>query len=162
MKPLNKIVYKKGDVIDAAMSGEYDMFMHGCNCLNIMGAAVAAQVRAKIPKLYEADQEFRISSDDRLGLFSNVTSINRTMMCNLYTQYLPATTGRQLNYGALVSALKSAVEVYCESMVLSQPINICLPRIGSGLAGGNWEIVEEILAYYEFFCKVEFHVYDFE
>jgi hypothetical protein len=37
---LNKIINHKGDVIDAALSGEYDAFIHVANCLNIMNAGL--------------------------------------------------------------------------------------------------------------------------
>jgi len=157
-KPINKVIYHKGDVIDAALSSEYDMFIHGCNCMGVMGGGVALQVRNRIPKLYQADQDFRIDQDHRLGMCSYV-GINETIMANLYTQYIPMAGSRQLNYGALASSLNYAVDLFIQRNIVD--VKICLPRIGCGLAGGNWEIVEEILAYFEFHCNVEFHVYDF-
>jgi len=57
---LNRIINHKGDVIDAALSGEYDTFIHIANCLNIMNGGIALQVRNRIPELYQADCEFHI------------------------------------------------------------------------------------------------------
>ena len=46
---LNKIINHKGDVIDAALSGEYDAFIHVANCLNIMNAGGCITGQKKNP-----------------------------------------------------------------------------------------------------------------
>jgi O-acetyl-ADP-ribose deacetylase (regulator of RNase III) len=158
--PINRIVYHKGDVVNAALSGEYDIFMHGCNCMSIMGAGVALQVRSRIPALYKADQDYHIDHPERLGLCSSVI-VNDVMMFNLYTQFATGRTTRHLNYGALVSSLTYAIDNYSMENRLEGKVMICLPKIGCGLAGGDWEIVEEILAFMEFNWSIEFHVYNF-
>jgi O-acetyl-ADP-ribose deacetylase (regulator of RNase III) len=157
---LNKIINHKGDVIDAALSGEYDKFIHVANCLNIMNAGVALQVRKRIPELYQEDCEFHIKKEHRLGMCSSVV-VNETMMFNLYAQQVPDSSSRQLNYGALVSSLLAALDD-CFQAGLEKTIKVCLPRLmGCALSGGDWEIVEELLGFIDFECFVEFHVYDF-
>ena len=161
----NNFVYHKGDVIDAALSGEYDVFAHGCNCLNTMGAGVALQVKNRTPEMYIADQNYEISSEDRLGLYSGVLINNgSTYGVNLYTQYhYDRTSKRNFNYGSIISAISRVIyELEHFTGVYKPFVKVCLPRIGAGLARGDWEIIEEMLTYHEFHCKVEFHVYDFD
>jgi O-acetyl-ADP-ribose deacetylase (regulator of RNase III) len=160
----NKFIYHKGNVINAALSGKYDMFAQGCNCLNEMGAGVALQVKKRIPTMYLADRDFRINSEDRLGMMSHVYDSNNTLLCNLYTQYhWDARRGRNFNYGALISSFTYAIETLDDIREEYHPVvKVCMPRIGGGLARGDWKIIEEMLTYHEFDRTVEFHVYDYD
>lgn len=161
MKPLNNFIYHTGSVLDAMETNEYDAFAHGCNCFSTMGAGVAAQVKNRWPWLYEADKDFHVAQDHRLGLCSSIQRGDKFYF-NLYSQYNYG-SGRNLNYGALISSFVKAVDTIIQAEKHVKPIiSFCIPRIGSGLAGGNWLIIEEILMYYEFDVTVDFNVYDLD
>lgn len=161
LKPRNKFVYHTGSVLDGMRTGKYDMFAHGCNCFKTMGAGVAVQVRNDWPWLYQADLDFGLKPEDRLG---NCSFVQRgyKFYFNLYTQYDHG-AGRNLNYGSIISSFDRAFNIIDEEIEAYQPlIAVCLPRIGAGLAGGNWLIIEEMLMYHDFDRSVEFHVYDLD
>ena len=159
----NKIVYHKGDVIEAALSNQYDMFVHVANCIGVMGDGVALQVRNRMKPLYYADKNFFIGfGEGRLGNCS-YKFIGTTFCVNLYNQIVPDASSRQLHYGAMVSSILSALDQYDENkgLITGGKISICLPRMGCGLAGGDWVIVEEILEFISCGWDITFHVYDF-
>jgi len=159
----NKIIEHKGDVIEAALIGNYDAFIHVANCENVMGGGLALQVRHRIPSLYKADCDYWIPSDYRLGLFSRSHFSETTVGFNLYAQQIPDSSSRQLNYGSLVNSLSESIDYMIQNgIVCENIIKVCLPKLmGCGLAGGDWKIVKELLQYTHFDCTVEFHTYEF-
>ena len=39
----------KGDLIDLAIEGKFDLIVHGCNCFNTMGKGIAKSIRQNFP-----------------------------------------------------------------------------------------------------------------
>lgn len=160
-KPINTFTYHKGDVMKAPDTGDYDMFAHGCNCFGVMGAGVALQVSRQMPWLCDIDYELLMLPENRLGSYSHV-KLGGMFYFNLYTQYHFGGEGRNLNYGAIISAFNSAFYAIDDDDLYGYKpmIKVCMPRIGAGLGGGDWSIIEEMLAYHCFERTIEFHVYD--
>ena len=47
----------KGDLLAMGKDGTFDIILHGCNCFNVMGAGIAAQIAAQFPDAKLADDE---------------------------------------------------------------------------------------------------------
>ena len=47
----------KGDLFELALSGEFDVIGHGCNCMNNMGSGFAKGVKHNFPEAWIADQK---------------------------------------------------------------------------------------------------------
>jgi O-acetyl-ADP-ribose deacetylase (regulator of RNase III) len=128
--------YEQGDLIQAAKEGKFHAIVHGCNCFNTMGAGIAQQIKVHFPRAYERDQ-LTVKSDSRkLGTCQYVRVSPTLIVVNAYTQYNP---GKDLCYHALRSCMfniKLNLTGY----------KIGLPLIGCGIAGGDWEKVEEIIS----------------
>ena len=45
----------KGDLIQLALMGRFDIVIHGCNCFCSMGAGIAKTIRDNFPEAYQAD-----------------------------------------------------------------------------------------------------------
>jgi len=45
MTEMHKLHAIKGNLITLAKKGEFDVIVHGCNCLNVMGAGIAKQIK---------------------------------------------------------------------------------------------------------------------
>lgn len=60
----------KGDLVEMAKRGDFDIIVHGCNCFNTMGAGIAKQIRENFPESYEADCRTAKGSALKLGSFS--------------------------------------------------------------------------------------------
>lgn len=131
------LVYKKGNIIDAYLNGNVDVIAHQCNCHCVMGAGLAKQLRLRIPGVYKADLSTKKGDRSKLG---NYTRYNNVY--NLYGQY---------NYGKGLHTDYDALDVALRGMVtdielrVTQPITVGLPRLGCGLAGGDWDVVSELI-----------------
>jgi len=45
----------KGDLIALALSGKFDVIVHGSNCFCTMGAGIAKTIKETFPAAYRAD-----------------------------------------------------------------------------------------------------------
>ena len=134
------IKYIDGDLLDLASKGEFDVIGHCCNCFHSMGAGIAPQIKAKYPEAYAADCATNKGDINKLGTIS-FTEKTTPNVVNLYGQY--DYTGRRsgkmdLDYDALRSALKATKEKFSGKI-------FGFPKMGAGLAGGDWEIIEKII-----------------
>jgi O-acetyl-ADP-ribose deacetylase (regulator of RNase III) len=135
------ITYKKGNLLEFTE----DAFGHGCNCQSTMGSGVAKAVRAKFPELYTiADCQSPLSKDDKLGKFSYLELPEGKLGLNIYSQfdYKGRNVGKMdLSYGALENGLEGA----CMFLIKEGKKTLALPKIGAGLAGGDWNVIEGII-----------------
>jgi O-acetyl-ADP-ribose deacetylase (regulator of RNase III) len=137
-----------GDLVDYLSMGKADVFLHNCNCFNVMGYGVARVVRDHYPEAYEADQETERGDPNKLGTFSHARVIRGGVsfdLFNLYGQYRYGPRREQnLDYAALEKALH-AVNRELEIMYGDQTLRIAFPLLGTGMAGGRWNKVAPLI-----------------
>ena len=81
-------------------------------------------------------------AEDKLGKFSFATVKNITIV-NLYGQFHYG-RGKQTNYKMLEKAINDFIEFAKENKINMDKIGVPY-KMGCGLAGGDWAIVEKIL-----------------
>jgi O-acetyl-ADP-ribose deacetylase (regulator of RNase III) len=130
--------YIKGDIVKLYSEGK--VIAHGCNCFHTMGAGVAGQLASKFPVILSTDKAATDYADNKkLGTFSLALALNGGACFNLYTQYEP---GPNLDYGALVNCM---IELNLQAETLLFKPVIYIPRIGCGIAGGDWDKVSKLI-----------------
>lgn len=132
--------YIKGNIVELFMKHECDI-AHGCNCFTTMGAGVAGQLAKAYPPILDIDiDEDRYYDNNLAKLGTHTRAIHKkgTAYCyNLYTQYAP---GPNVDYGAIFNAFH---ELNSGRIVYNRPLYI--PKIGAGIAGGDWELIEKLI-----------------
>lgn len=122
----------KGNLLDLAEEGKFDVIVHGCNCHNTMGSGIAREIRERYPQAYTADTKYSQTKNkyEKLGTFSEAAA-GEFIIINAYTQldYLPRGFDH-FDYGAFDKILDTLLEKggWCD---------FGFPYIGMGLAGGN-------------------------
>ena len=138
----------KGNLI--TLSGDdvnqFNIIVHGCNCFNTMGAGIAPQIAEAYPEAWEADQITRPGFKKKMGTITvgyHPRSYWGTLVViNGYTQYAGAGDGeRAVDYDALRSVFQ---RVYHVALTVRNA-RIGYPMIGAGLAGGDWDIISDII-----------------
>lgn len=131
----------KGDLIKLALAGHFDVIAHGCNCFTNMGAGIAVQIRRLFPEAWKVDADTVIGDKSKLGTYTKAT-IQRGFIIfdvvNAYTQYGCNVKLVNVDYDAIRNVMKSIKQEYRNK-------RIGLPLIGCGLAGGDWNIVSQII-----------------
>ncbi len=139
------ISYVDGDIFEYVATGEYGMFIHGCNCLHTMGAGVAKTAKAFCPALLKADKEQTIYGDrDKLGTMSKVVEVyngNIVVMANGYTQF----DYKYSLAGVAPVDLDAIEKLFTTVGERCTHLKVIIPKIGAGLAGGDWDEIESII-----------------
>lgn len=128
----------------------FGFICHQVNCKGVMGAGVALAIRRKWPIVYN---EYRTAYINKQLWLGNVIFVNVTptlCVANLCGQDRYGRAGIYTNYDALHKAIKS-VNVIRNTAI--KDTNMSIPvyfpnHMGCGLAGGNWNVVIEIISRY--------------
>lgn len=137
--------YVKGDLIEAARIGHIDVIAHCCNCFCAMGSGIAPQIAKAFPDAKVVDDVTRKGDAGKLGKFTLGLDWGVSIY-NLYGQYgfwKKEDGSINLNYYHLAKALEAMVIDLKEKG--DDDLTIGFPKIGCGLAGGDWEVVSQII-----------------
>ncbi|RNJ42069.1 phosphatase [Mesorhizobium erdmanii] len=131
----------RGDLLQLALDGEFDAIVHGCNCQCQMGKGIALSIKQRFPEAYAADIATVKGDRSKLGTIS-VAEIRREdrnfHVINGYTQFHWQGQGMKADYGAIRSVMKAVKAGFAGR-------SIGYPRIGAGLAGGDWATIASII-----------------
>lgn len=161
----NKYEKVKGCLISMALSGEFDVIVHGVNCFCTQKSGLAPQMvnafftnkfydeqkgKGDINKLGNIDyQVFMIHENESRGFspLFNGRSDNKYIcdltVINAYTQFNYGKNhsdgvDKPLDYEALTLCMRKINRIFAGK-------KIGMPKIGCGLAGGDWNTVEKII-----------------
>ncbi len=124
-----------------ALSGTFDVIIHGCNCQCQMGKGIALSIKRLFPEAYAADCATAKGDASKLGSISTVEIVrgHRTFwIVNAYTQLHWRGDGVKADYDA-IGRVMNAVKVKFSGK------RIGYPKIGAGLAGGDWQTIAAII-----------------
>jgi len=105
-----------GDLLQLALEGRFDVIIHGCNC----------HCQGDISKL----GTISFAEIDRNGHAFHVV--------NGYTQFHWRGNGVKADYDAIRSVMRTVRATFPGK-------RIGYPRIGAGLAGGDWDVIRAII-----------------
>lgn len=125
----------KGDLIQLAVAGQFDIIVHGCNCFCTMGSGIARTVRDRFPAAYHADKQTERGDVNKLHTYTSaeVGDVNKFVIINAYTQYRYNQTSERIDlfeYGSFESILDSLVSSFPGK-------RFGFPMIGMERAGGD-------------------------
>lgn len=131
----------QGDLITKAKDGHFDLIIHGCNCFCTMGAGIAKSIKTEFPDAYQADRCTVKGDRKKLGDYSSAViefPSYSLIVVNAYTQYDFKGRGVKADYSAIRSCMKKIKKEFTGK-------RIGIPKIGAGLAGGDWNVISEII-----------------
>ncbi|MGH8082860.1 MAG: macro domain-containing protein [Lysobacter sp.] len=131
----------KGDLLQLAADGHFDVIAQGCNCQNQMGKGIALSIKRRWPEVYSADLATAKGEREKLGTYSQAVvreNGHEFVVVNAYTQFHWRGEGVRADYPAIGRAMRSlAAEFHGR--------RIGYPLIGAGLAGGDWAVIGAII-----------------
>lgn len=157
-------MYKEilGNLVGMGKRGDFDVIAHGCNCFCTMGAGIAPQMAEAFGcdnYIMEAD-EYR-GDFNKLGTidYEQFTTVSGKVLTpvNAYTQYGFGKNHKEgssipLDYDALTLCMRKMNHIF-------KGKTVGLPRIGCGLAGGDWNKVSKIIKEELKDCEVTVVIY---
>lgn len=134
------IEYIKGDLFDT----DCKYIVHGCNAHGVMGSGVAKIVREKYPQaftVYAKHIEAYMTPSAVLGKISISYEPDGKTIINAVTQLGYGKNGKYVSYDAVWDCFVD-IAIHCSMHNISE---IAMPKIGAGLGGGRWSIIEAII-----------------
>ncbi len=131
----------RGDLIQYAENGLFDVIIHGCNCQCQMGKGIALTIKRKYPQVYEEDCKTEKGDRKKIGTYSSIEITNENnafTVINGYTQFHWRGTGVKVDYNAIRS-------IMAQIKINFTGKRIGYPLIGVGLAGGDWSVIAKII-----------------
>jgi O-acetyl-ADP-ribose deacetylase (regulator of RNase III) len=135
--PKSYLKHTKGNLLDLAEAGEFDIVVQGCNCFNTMGGGIAREIAERYPLAAAMDEETTRGDYTKLGNWTvglNDLTDRRFIIINAYTQYNMSRGTDVFEYTAFQLILDKLTFVYPGK-------RFGLPYIGMGLAGGDKDII---------------------
>jgi O-acetyl-ADP-ribose deacetylase (regulator of RNase III) len=149
----------RGDLIAQAKMARFEVIGHCCNCFckqrKGIASSMATYFQTNDPKEYILEDDMFEGDIDKLGRIEGhirkTDDTNKNVwVYNMYAQYHwkhPSPYAIPLDYDALRLCLRKLNYENKER-------TIGLPRIGAGLAGGDWTIIRQIIEEEMVDCEV--------
>jgi hypothetical protein len=150
------ITIKDQDIIDLAInrtSTANIIIPHVCNNVNSFGGGFAGYISNKLPHVKEnfhlLGNKSKLGYTQFIDAYINKHTNNKVIIANMIAQngLISKSNSRPLNYHALCICM-SNIRKYITDLNnkdISTPAEIYCPKFGSGLAGGNWQFITEII-----------------
>ena len=133
------VTIKEGDLFSAPDG----IICHQVNCQGKMGSGVAKQIRDRWPEVYS--NYARVADSKMLGkvqiLYIEDANIPRQCVVNMFAQeYYGYNGDRYTSYDAFWNCLNELKNQIPKGATVAFPY-----KIGCGLGGANWEIIEKMI-----------------
>lgn len=136
---------KNGDLL----SVKEGIIVHGCNAQGVMGSGVAKAIRDRYPEAYNRYRAVFVEQGERLNLGQIIPVWVTPTLCivNGITQDFYGRTGdRYVDYAAVGEVFRRVVTEQRQLYhVRGENYTINFPKIGAGLGGGDWNVIEPII-----------------
>jgi O-acetyl-ADP-ribose deacetylase (regulator of RNase III) len=156
---MKEIKYIKGDATQPIDNGN-KIIVHVCNDIGGWGKGFVMAISKRWPEPERQYRDwFKSKSDFVLGAVQFVKVEEDLWIANVIGQHKinkDENGNASIRYVAIRDGLNKVAE-----FTLSHNASVHMPRIGCGLAGGKWEVVEPIILETLSERNVEVTVYDF-
>lgn len=136
-----------GDILSPNTSSKEVFVCHQVNCMGVMGAGLARQIKVKYPEVFNKYREYCLSALNKGKSFDilgdiHIVGIERQSgykIVNIFGQYGYGRGKQYTNYEALRRAFKELCHLTTDEIIR-------IPfKMGCGLGGGDWSIVSKII-----------------
>jgi len=131
--------YKIKSLLDAFEEGEINVMGQQCNCFHKMYAGIAPLIANKWPEVRDVDNATVFGDISKLGHFSVAQIINNGLPSAIYNLYGQFNPGPDTRYESLDMALTGMATMLAYD---KDAIKIGFPKLGCGIGGGDWKIIE--------------------
>ena len=130
-----KIEYIEGDLLNT----EIRHIIHGCNSHGVMGSGVAKAIRDKYPQAYRDYNDVYNNRGLDLGdIIASVQDDGKIILNAITQKDFGRVVGNvYVSYWAIAEVFRKIEQWGVET--------VAMPKIGAGLANGDWNVIEAII-----------------
>jgi hypothetical protein len=137
--------------INSQHNGSTVIVPHVCNNINLFGAGFAAYIGNRYPIVKEnfhmLGNKSKLGHVQYITIEKEKTYHHELIVANMIAQnkVISHTNRRPLNYEALVVCMINIRNYVSNLKRNDQDVEIHCPKFGSGLSGGNWNLIEYLI-----------------
>lgn len=128
-----------GNLLNLFKQDNFTAIVHGCNCFHTMGSGIAGQISDQFPESQAIDRKTKFGDITKLGKYSHIICEFGNII-NLYTQFRPGREIKPRLYHSIEEGFTLLNHVFQD-----YDGTIGIPRIGAGIAGGDWKAIHRII-----------------
>lgn len=154
------------NIVKAGNNGSSIIVPHVCNNVNTFGAGFAGAVSNHYPivreNYYLLGSSFlknNLGYVQYIDVYRDPIFGHRLIFANMIAQngIISKQNTRPLNYLALAKSMVSVSKFVQQYFSNDSKVQIHAPKFGSGLAGGNWNFIEELIK--DIWTNIPVHIY---
>lgn len=154
-------MYTKQDIVESSLNilnssnNPTTIFIpHVCNNINLFGAGFAKYIGDKFPIVKEnfhlLGNKAILGHTQYISVANNNLTKTKIFVCNMIAQNntISSKNYRPINYGSLVfcmNDIRKKIVSLSQNNIDDTKYEIHAPKFGSGLAGGNWNFIENLI-----------------
>lgn len=145
------------------MKSDCTIIMHQANCFSKMRSGIAKAIKTMYPGAEQVDKDSPLTPEEKLGKFTSFKSEKGVTVVNLYGQYtiMDDSTGER-GFQTIYSELENAIDLFLQTIDVNEKVDLKIGvpyKIGCGLGGGDWDIVNEMLEKQSLKHELDIYVY---
>jgi len=170
--PSKSFVYLSEDIIESSKQrinsdhlGSSVIIPHVCNNINLFGAGFAAYIANRFPIVKEnfhlLGNKAKLGHVQYITVLKNPSYRHELIVANMIAQNktIAKNNPRPLNYEYLMKSMIDIRNTVAGLQNSSEKnIEIHCPKFGSGLAGGNWQFIENLIS--DIWYNIPVYVYN--
>lgn len=147
----------KGDIFAASLDlvnskgiGSTVIIPHVCNNVGVFGAGFSGELDRRFPEVainFNIGGKIKLGNTQFITVTENPVSKNKLIIANMVAQNgtISQKNKRPLHYPSLVKCMTTVGDLAQSFVKSDKKVKINAPKFGSGLAGGNWNFISDII-----------------
>lgn len=153
----HRFVLTKGDIfadslelVNAKNSGSTIIMPHVCNNIGVFGSGFSGEIDKRFPEVginFNLGGKIKLANTQFITVRENPLTKHKLIIANMVAQngVISPKNRRPLHYPSLIKCMTTISDL-CRSMLATEKkIKIYAPKFGSGLAGGNWNFIADLI-----------------
>lgn len=159
-KPKNIFIFDNKNIFQsirerasATSNGCSVIVPHVCNNINTFDSGFSSNIIDNYPIVKEnfhmLGKSAKLGTNQYISVYKNKKNLQEVIFCNMFAQNgtYSHTNTRPLNYGALAYSMVEMKHYMIQYRKGNEniPLEIHCPKFGTGLCGGNWKFIEDLI-----------------
>lgn len=138
------------NLVNTKTNGCTIIIPHVCNNIGAFGSGFSGEIDKHFPEVsinFGLGGKIKLGNTQFITVIDNCNTKNKLIVANMVAQngVISNKNRRPLHYPSLVNCMISVADLARSITKADKKIKIYAPKFGSGLAGGNWNFIADLI-----------------
>lgn len=153
----HKFVYFRDDIFSSSIdcinnkkNGSTVVIPHVCNNIGLFDGGFSGEIETRFPEVainFNIGGKIKIGNTQFITVMENQQTKHKLIIANMVAQnnVISNRNRRPLHYPSLIRCMYSVRDLLDSIQQAEKKVRIHAPKFGSGLAGGNWNFISDLI-----------------